>query len=120
MKKLWPYIKGRTNSYFRKLKQDQIREFNARLEGLSLAQQLKVVYEEMDRWQERFKIRKYMRHARKVIINLDDLTDGFPSVRFWPMTSTVASTLPIHLHFVFQKEGRNYNLGTWTIDKTHR
>jgi len=120
MKKLWPYIKGRTRSYFTQLEQDQIREFNSSLEGLSLGQQYKVICEEIALWRERFKVREYLRHARKVIINLDDLTDGFPSVRFWPMTSTIASTLPTHLPFVFQKEGRNYNLGTWTIERVHR
>jgi len=50
--------------------------------------------------------REYRRHMMKIIIDMDDLTYGLPTLRFWPKPPLTLIGKPIHYVSFIKKNGR--------------
>lgn len=119
-KKLKPYVMGQWRKRINELEEQRRKELFAGVEGLSLAQQSRVLFkrltEEIARIRTFNLIREYNRHTAKIFINLDNLKDGYPAVSFWPSNPT--SQMLMYLHLVFVKDGQQKDMGALQI-KAH-
>jgi DNA-binding CsgD family transcriptional regulator len=98
MKKMSHYQIGQFHKALRKLEQDQIDKFNKETAHLNPVQKFQVLTELLIKRQSIFKMREYNRHQIKIIINMNDLTDGCPSITFWPKPPW-SLTHPIYFDF---------------------
>jgi len=119
-KKLKPYVMGQWHQRISELEEQRRKELFASVEGLSLAQQSRVLFkrltDEIIRMKALEREREYNRHTAKIFINLDKLRDGYPAVSFWPSNPTFQ--MPMYLHLVFVKDGQYKDMGALQL-KTH-
>jgi len=101
MKKQKTFQIGQFHKTLRKLEQDQIDKFNRETAHLTPVQRFQVLTDLLLKQESLFKMREYNRHQIKIIIDMNDLTDGCPSIHFWP-SPPWHLTKPIHLDFYIQ------------------
>ncbi len=57
------------------------------------------------------KQREYKRHMIKIIIDMDDQTDGYPAIHFWPKPPITLRGMPYHFQFHVKRDGQQHYLG---------
>ncbi len=57
------------------------------------------------------KQREYNRHMIKIIIDMDDQTEGFPAIHFWPKLPVSFRGRPYYFQFHVQKNGQQSKMG---------
>ena len=115
IKKIRPYYYRLSRAYFRKLDEQRQNELREKLEGTSISQQLDILMAEWKRYQQFLKQREYNRHMLKIVIDMDDLTYGFPAIRFWPKPPITLRGKPYHFQFHVQQRGKQHYMGEITI-----
>jgi len=110
MKKQRCYQIGQFHNALRKIEQDQIDKFNMETAHLSPIKKFQVLTELLIKQQSLFKMREYNQHTIKIIINMNDLTDGCPSIHFWPKPPW-SLTKPIHFDFYVEHGEQNMCVG---------
>ena len=112
MNKIKPYYFRLSRSYFRKLEEERIHEFNAQLKGASLKEQIAILTKAIIGLKKRREQQEYNRHQLTFYIDLDYIPyDGYPRLTLWPRYSNNI-TLPIYLKFVCIKNGQKHHIGT--------
>ena len=115
IKKIRPYYYRLSRAYFRKLDEERQNELREKLEGSSISQQLNILIKEWEHYQQFLKQREYNRHMLKIVIDMDDLTYGFPTIRFWPKPPITLRGKSYHFQFHVQQEGKQHYMGEITI-----
>jgi hypothetical protein len=110
IKKQKRYDIGQFHKALRKIEQDQIDKFNKETEHLNDIQKFRFLTDLLIKREPLFKIREYNRHAIKIIIDMNDLTDGCPSIHFWPK-SPWSLTKPIHFDFYVEHGEQTKHVG---------
>jgi DNA-binding CsgD family transcriptional regulator len=110
------YLKGQINAKLFEHEQEQIRKHEQALAGLSTAELFKCYTDLMCLGLRAFKQRRFEKHNFNVLINLDDLTNGFPSII--PENKNSTMTLPYNFNFIAVKNGEKHVLGSWTMSKS--
>ena len=54
------------------------------------------------------KQRKYKRHMTKIIVDMDDLTVGFPAIRLWPKPPFTLRGKSYHFQFHVQQNRKQH------------
>ena len=121
MNRIKPYFFRLIRSYFNKLEQEKIREFQLKLEGKNLVDKFNMLTDALIEKQNRLKQREYNRHVIKFTFDLDYISsDGHPQLRMWPSHATNL-TMPHILQFYFIKDNKRLSGFTEiTIDKMRR
>ena len=114
MKKVSPYYMGVLYRQLRELEEERYREFSKMLDHMTVGQRLKTLTNMILMQRKERYWREYRRHLIKVFINLDDLTDGYPSITPWPQHSN-KFTMPMRLEFICVKDGAKESMGTITL-----
>ena len=96
IKKIRPYFFRLSQKYFRELEQQRVDNLNAELEGKSLFQRFNILTNKMVDYRFLLKQREYNRHMIKIIVDMDDQTDGCPAIRFWPKPPITLRGMPYH------------------------
>jgi predicted transcriptional regulator len=113
MKKQRTFQIGQFHKGLRKIEQDQIDKFNKETAHLSPIKKFQVLTDLLIKQQSIFKMRDYNRHQIKIIIDMNDLTDGCPSIHFWPQPPW-SLTKPIHFDFYVEHDGQTKSIGGLT------
>jgi transposase len=111
IKKIQPYYLRLSRNYFKKLEQERIDNLNAELEGKTLSQRFSILTKKMIAYRYLLKQREYNRHMIKIIIDMDDLTCGFPAIRLWPKLPISLRSRPYYFQFHVQRNGKQYYMG---------
>jgi len=110
MNKIKPYYFRLSRSYFRKLQEEKIREFNKQLEGATLKQQFAILTEAIAQQKKLWQQRQYNRHVLKFFIDLDYIQyDGFPRITVWP-SGPVEIARPHILKFICIRDGQKHDM----------
>jgi hypothetical protein len=117
IRKIQPYYRRLSQKYFRELQQERIMKLETELEGKNLHQRFKILTRKWIEYQNLLKVRKYVRHLIKVVIDMNDLTEGCPKITFWPQHWS--GELPIHLRFIVKHDGEKEVLGSMTLNRSH-
>jgi transposase len=112
-----PYYERQVRSDLWRLQQERNAESEARLEGKSPLEQLRILREIARERRRRAQSRDYLRHHMVVAVDLDSVVNGFPAVKFWPARSTVGWALPLTVSFEFLKDKETKPVGSLTIQK---
>jgi len=115
MSKVRRYYQGMFNRFCRELQGAKIREVQAKMEGMSPLQKLDFLGGLIAQQRKEEERRKRVSRTCVVTINLDDLTDGIPSVKPFMASNTI--NLREGLDFVIRciKDGQKHDLGGWTL-----
>jgi hypothetical protein len=113
MKKQRTFQIGQFHNAIRKIEQDQIDKFNKETAHLNPVKKFQVLIELLIKQRSLFKMREYNRHQIKIIIDMNDLTDGCPSIHFWPQPPW-SLTKPIHFDFYVEHGEETKCLGGLT------
>jgi hypothetical protein len=116
MKKISPYYIRLSSKYLRELKQERNMNLDAILEGRSFHQQFKILTDLWIKHQKLMKYKKYVRHLLKVIIDMDDVTEGCPRITIWPRHWS--GELPIHLRFIVKYDEEKEIVGELTLERS--
>jgi predicted transcriptional regulator len=111
IRKIRPYYNRLSKKYFRELEQQRIDDLNAELEGKTLSHRFKILSKKMVTYNFLMKQREYNRHIIKIIIDMDDQTEGFPAIRFWPKPPNTLQGTPYHFQFHIKRKGEQCHLG---------
>ena len=124
MNKTKPYYFRLSRSYFSKLEQERIKEFNAKLEGKSLFQRFQLISNEIARQRQLYRTREYKRHYQIILLDLTQLDPyGIPKIKFMPEgTQTLAYPYKVRIQVKGCYEGREFeaDIGGFTIRQTSR
>lgn len=115
--KIRPYYTRLINNRIRKFHEGSRLRLQEKMAGMNLLQQADFMIDQIKLHNAICTVRKYIRHKIKVIINMDDMTDGYPSIRPWPQSGPFPSTLPLNFEFVVRKDGHDESLGFWAVRK---
>lgn len=110
MKKQRCYQIGQFHKALRKIEQDQIDKFNRETAHLNPIKKFQVLTDLLLKQQSLFKMREYNQHTIKITIDMNDITDGCPSIHFWPKPPW-SLTKPIHFDFYVEHDGETKCLG---------
>lgn len=113
MKKQRTFQIGQFHNALRKIEQDQINKFNKETAHLNPVKKFQVLTELLIKQQSLFQMRDYNRHQIKIIIDMNDLTDGCPSIHFSPQPPW-SLTRPIHFDFYVEHDGQTKSVGGLT------
>lgn len=116
--KVRPYYMRQLRSLSRQFQEERRRELTEKMEGLSLSQRFSLLTDEMIKRQNLFKIREYHRHSLVLTIDMDDITEGCPSITQWP--KHWSGYMPVHIVFKVQTGGRIENMGRITLRNAGR
>ena len=112
MNRIKPYYYRLSRSYFSKLEQDKIREFNIKLDGATLKQQYQILSKALTDQLSLMRQRQYNHHVHKIFIDLDYIQyDGFPRITTWPQSHNPNVAMPIILEFICVKNGEKQVMG---------
>lgn len=106
MVKIKPYYERKIKNLMRKLQQERIANFQAMLEGKTLVQRFNILTKEIARSYRLKKERGYRRSRMVLVINLDDCTNGVPSMFAEPNPPFPFKT-PFKLMVSFIKDGKS-------------
>jgi transposase len=121
IKKIQPYYFRLSRNYFRKLEEERIKEFEAKLEGKTLHQRYKFLSEAMVEQRNRWKIREYRRHSQIIMVDMTQLEYGIPKISFIPRgKQTLAYPYKIRVHVKAKYEGKDFEVDIGGLDITQK
>jgi transcriptional antiterminator len=117
IKKITPYYDRLSKKYYRDLKQQRMDNLNAELEGKTLFQRFNSLAKKMVDYKFLMKQREYNRRTLKIIIDMDDLTDGFPAIRFWLKPPITFRDRPYLFKIHIQQNSQQYYVGEISLHR---
>jgi len=122
MKKIRPYYFRLSRNYLSKLKQEHMKEFNAKLEGKTLHQQFKLLSEAIAEQEKLWQTREYRRHSQIILLDLTQLDKyGIPKLSFSPKGhQTLAYPYKVRVHVRGNFEGKEFIADIGGFDITQR
>jgi len=122
MNRIKPYYFRMSRSYFSKLEQERIKEFNLKMEGATLKEQLKILTEEIEKVKTRYRVRQYLRHYQIILLDLTQLDPyGIPKLTIIPGGKgkrTLAFPHKIRVHIKANFEGKEFTADIGGIELT--
>jgi len=106
IKKMQPYYLGLSQKYFRELEQQRVENLHTELEGKNLSQRFIILIQKMVYYNFLMKQREYNRHMIKIIVDMDDQTDGCPAIHFWPKPPITLRGKTNHFQFHVKRDGQ--------------
>jgi transposase len=122
MNRIKPYYFRMSRAYFSKLEQERIKEFNLKMEGATLKEQLKILTEEIEKVKTRYRVRQYLHHYQIIMLDLTQLDPyGIPKLTIIPGGKgkrTLAFPHKIRIHIKASYEGREFTADIGGIELT--
>jgi len=110
IQKLERYMKGQINRETYLLQQEQRKQLEESVSGLSLEERFKALTNLMFRARKLSKKEEYERHNKTIVIDLDNLTpDGYPRVLMDKPSSPFKT--PYNINFIGSKDGKPRIIG---------
>lgn len=113
------YYKGQFNRFVRQLNEERIQQVRAVLEGKTSIEQLKILSNLLVQQRKEEEAQKRLMRTFFIIIDLDDMANGFPS--FKPFYASPYVNFKEGVRFVIRciKNGQKHDLGGWTLKYAH-
>lgn len=116
MAKLHRYLIGQINKKYYLLDQQRKQDLETALSKVPLEERFKRLTSLMCWTRKLSKKEEYEQHNFNILINMDDLTNGFPSII--PSNKNTTMTLPYHINFIGVKNGEKHVLASWLASKS--
>jgi len=113
------YYRGQFNRFVRQLKEEKIQQVRAVLEGKTPIEQLKILSNLLAQQRKEEESRKRFMRTFFIIIDLDDMTNGFPSFRTFYASPYVNFKEGVQFVIRCIKNGQKHDLGGWTLKYAH-
>jgi len=122
MNKIKPYYFRLSRSYFSRLEQERVKEFNLKMEGATLKEQFQILSEEIAKVKKRYQVRQYLRHYQIIMLDLTQLDPyGIPKLTMIPKgNQTLAYPYKVRVHVKGCYEGREFTADMGGFDITQK
>jgi transposase len=111
MKKVRPYYLRMMKARWRQMREADHQQFMQELEGKSLFEQFKITTKRLAEYMDMMRVRRYNRHKIKIIIDMNDVTDGVPAIHAWPKPPLTLTGYPFYFEFVVEHGENRESLG---------
>lgn len=115
LQKVERYLKGQVNSKLLQQDLERKRQLEQTFEGMSTPERFKLLTKLMVKGMQASKQRHHASHDVNILINLDDLKEGLPSIKDEPLQTDAQLMLPLNLIFIAIKNGERHVLKCLTI-----